>query len=1178
MRKNLIYPWLSVWFKPRDTISYMLQYGSWWSIVLLTLLVLWINMSYVELITFLENPGYVVSLFVSLLVLLVDILLLYMFGKLLKGKASKKEIFFVIILSAMPLFIFVLYDLFPTSSTLSALIQIFTIWSIVLSIVMLAEVEKFSKWKAALSFFLYYIAFFAPLLYLNKGNVDTSKMDVNSSIAFLQYEMENNESAEHLALLAEVGYENYYDNIKDFAQYNDEILGLFYKGGWQAKTMATQAKLWMNIASQESLNEDDFETFIEQLETLDSIEVDENSTWGKLSKQLPQVYLKLMDSQLERVASSQVDVPLVTLYSKEGKRLEEMQASRDYLVSNVYVLMADFCDEAQNSLCAADEYAKKAVETSDLNPSALFFYAYLLDDDTKSIALLESVLPLVAESEDLLNYDLDAVYNNLGYAIYTDKQEKKYDDALIYLKKAYALNKSSVYSLATMSAIYNERKEYQAMYDVLENETYSFFKSDDNTLADKEKNYWTIVKQIISVSYDFNDFNTTKYACEKLLAFHDDNYTPCFEKTEAIKQKELNVSIVPSHSFWPLYSHPEFYEKRLKKRLEKESKETKTLSCGTLQTYGESLKSKMTSRKQTKLLEKFTKLYAPYTVPDTLKKLIVFEEQYGADNYVTSFFLDPEEKKEFFYYAFSGDAAVNAKVADSFLPLANIDGTGGSIAFWVHDRNNTDLENAPIVALGSEGHIGLVAKNLKDLLFMMSLGVEGMDGEYSQYDSSEEYYRRPGFMAYREWLKETMHIEPLKEWKIWGTPKKIETLHDEVVSLYKEKFFAWLYRYIPDPKEVQKKYDAEQFAKLSKEKIRLEKILDNNVTVKVYCDLAENARRLRYVDKAEFEDEKAFYLKALRLDENNVTVLFKLAKLSSHEEALAYYKTIEHVAKDLKEIPVYYKMAVTYGYLKEDNSSLKYYKKHIALDPRPNNYGDSATVKLSQKMNINPIDVYEEAVKIAPNQLNFETLYDLYLEKRDYASAMLSLERLFKVKTLKDFEYSVWGGDFFDKGKNAYALKVFEEGTKKLKDFNDIAYLHKKMAEVYENEKNRSKTKEQKALAIASYKLAIEAENEEENNVSKKVKFFIKIADVYEEQKEYMHAITYLKKAAFETKDMKERSEYLYYIADHYLSLGLLDQSLKYAEDSLSLMPKDKASLRQIKEIKKRQNILSMLK
>ena len=1169
MKRNLMYPWLTVWFKPRDTITYMLKHGPYWSIALLTLLVVWLNISYVELIPSLAKSGYVVSFFVGIIVFLLDIFLLYVFGKLLKGQASKKEIFFVIILSSIPLGIFAIYEFLPESSILTALVQVFTIWSIILSIIMLAEVGKFSKWKATLSFFLYYAVFFAPLIYINKSNLDTSKMDINSSITFLQYEMDSNRSAVHIALLAEVGYEDHYDNIQDFAQYNDAILGLFYKEGWKSKTMATQAKIWMSVASQRSLSEDDFETFLEQLETLDTMDADANSTWGKLSKQLPEIYMHLMDRQLERVVSSQIEVPLVTLYTKKGKRLEEMQASRNYLVSNVYVDMADFCDDAQYSLCDAETYAKKAVDTSGLNPNALFFYAYLLDDDRQSIQLLESILPLVEETDDLLDYDLDAVYNNLGYAIYTDKQEEKYDDALIYLKKAYALNKNSVYSVATIAAIHKERKEYQAMYDTLEKETYLFFKMNDDTLADKETNYWTLVKQLISVSYDFNDFNTTQYACKKLLAFHDDSYSACLEKLETIKLKEMNASAVPSHSFWPLHSNPELYEKRL----EKEENETKTLSCGTLQTYGESLKSKMTSRKQTKLLEKFTKLYAPYVVPDTLKKLITFEEEHGADNYVVSFFLDPEEKKEFFYYAFSGDSAVNAKVADSFLPLANIDGTGGNIAFWVHDRNISDLENAPIVALGSEGHIGLVAKNIKDLLFMMSLGVEGMDGEYSQYDSSEEYYRRPDFMAYRKWLKETMQIEPVKEWKTWGTPKKIQTLHDESVTLYEEKFFSWLYTYIPDPKEVQKKYESEQFAKLGKEKVRLEKSLDENATSAVYCALAKNTRLLRYLGKAEAGEEKAYYLKALHLDANNTDILFKLAKLSSDEEALLYYKTIEQAASDPGKIPLYYKMALAYGYLKDDNSSLMYYKKHIALDPRPNNYGDRDTVKLCRKMNQSPIDVYESTVKAASNQLNFETLYDLYLEKHDYASAMYSLERLFKVKTLKEFEYAVWGGDFFDKGKNEYALKVFDEGTKKLKNFNDIAYLHKKMAEVYEAEKNRKKMKEHQDLAIASFELAAD----EENNVTKKLKFYMKIADMYEEQKEYMQAISYLERVVNGATKKKKRSMYLYYIADHYQSLGLLEKSLKYAEESLALMPKDKESISQVKTIKNKLDILSQI-
>ena len=71
-----------------------------------------------------------------------------------------------------------------------------------------------------------------------------------------------------------------------------------------------------------------------------------------------------------------------------------------------------------------------------------------------------------------------------------------------------------------------------------------------------------------------------------------------------------------------------------------------------------------------------------------------------------------------------------------------------------------------------------------------------MDGEYSQYIADGEVaYRREYFMEYRKWLKNTMNIEPVKDWKMQDTPKKIVELQKEANDLYKIELYRMLSKY-----------------------------------------------------------------------------------------------------------------------------------------------------------------------------------------------------------------------------------------------------------------------------------------------------------------------------------------------------------------------------------------------
>jgi hypothetical protein len=87
--------------------------------------------------------------------------------------------------------------------------------------------------------------------------------------------------------------------------------------------------------------------------------------------------------------------------------------------------------------------------------------------------------------------------------------------------------------------------------------------------------------------------------------------------------------------------------------------------------------------------------------------------------------IDFEPYKEFrsvkytqdWFRAWTGNADVDA----SAYLIFGQDGTGGYAAIWLI-RNGKDLLEQPIVFFGSEGELGLIAKNFSDYLWLLASG------------------------------------------------------------------------------------------------------------------------------------------------------------------------------------------------------------------------------------------------------------------------------------------------------------------------------------------------------------------------------------------------------------------------------------------------------------------------
>lgn len=203
------------------------------------------------------------------------------------------------------------------------------------------------------------------------------------------------------------------------------------------------------------------------------------------------------------------------------------------------------------------------------------------------------------------------------------------------------------------------------------------------------------------------------------------------------------------------------------------------------------------------ILKKYKKSFRGYEIPETLVKLAEFDANLENESYGESFWLRAEEN--IFKYLLDNSLTSKEQIevyANHAIVFANADGTGGFYAFWVED-NKSDLEEAPIVAYGSEGEVKIVAKNLKELIKILSYGAEGLNGNYGLdcYDSYDEFLEyNPNFLAFRTWMKKELDIEPIKNWKV-PQSDDVNAIIEDANKVYKKRFNAWQYQFYKSPEE-----------------------------------------------------------------------------------------------------------------------------------------------------------------------------------------------------------------------------------------------------------------------------------------------------------------------------------------------------------------------------------------
>ena len=159
VKNTILYPWLSIWIHPRKTLRYMLMFPNIFTIVLLFILILFINLGDSTNRSTYENAKIILEMFHVFL----EVLGLYLTVWLVKKERNLKKSITVLVLSYFPFLIYnlaVLLGLDLEGDVLKYILFIWLLWSLIL----IQEAFHLSKIKTLLVFLLSVI--FAEGLYI----------------------------------------------------------------------------------------------------------------------------------------------------------------------------------------------------------------------------------------------------------------------------------------------------------------------------------------------------------------------------------------------------------------------------------------------------------------------------------------------------------------------------------------------------------------------------------------------------------------------------------------------------------------------------------------------------------------------------------------------------------------------------------------------------------------------------------------------------------------------------------------------------------------------------------------------------------------------------------------------------------------------------------------------------
>ncbi|MGV6838917.1 MAG: hypothetical protein ACWA40_01845 [Planktomarina sp.] len=182
--------------------------------------------------------------------------------------------------------------------------------------------------------------------------------------------------------------------------------------------------------------------------------------------------------------------------------------------------------------------------------------------------------------------------------------------------------------------------------------------------------------------------------------------------------------------------------------------------------------------------------------PEILEKLYEFEQKHGGQTYSDCFCLDAEHMFDGYFNDIKSDNGMLAQYKKHIRVFAVSDGSGGYYAFWIKD-DKIRLEDAPIVCYSSEGDIRIVAKNIRDLLRLLTFDAEIVDGTAFRDDDDE---RSENHHVFVKWLKEEFNLDPVGDVIVIEAEgicysRDVQKIVCDAQDMFQDDFMSWHAKY-----------------------------------------------------------------------------------------------------------------------------------------------------------------------------------------------------------------------------------------------------------------------------------------------------------------------------------------------------------------------------------------------
>ncbi len=186
--------------------------------------------------------------------------------------------------------------------------------------------------------------------------------------------------------------------------------------------------------------------------------------------------------------------------------------------------------------------------------------------------------------------------------------------------------------------------------------------------------------------------------------------------------------------------------------------------------------------------EEIKQIWDTQAIPVELEKLIQFqEEESGFEEYAQGFGVQADDKDGLRF-----GWCDNTDFLDRLYPFAQANGSGSFYAIW-DDGSGKALSDMPIVVFGDEGGEYVVAKNILQLLQILTLDTEIFVLPYDEpsfiKDEGDDYCESTDSQRYIEWLDKEFGLKAVDENDVNGIISAAQ-------AQYQKQFEDWMSQHI----------------------------------------------------------------------------------------------------------------------------------------------------------------------------------------------------------------------------------------------------------------------------------------------------------------------------------------------------------------------------------------------